>query len=245
MKLNHIIIVSTALLVALVVLLAYTLHRTGEEEVLIEFNEYQILIARQVATQIEAYMSDRSRGIQVLSTFASFQHRDKKQMGVDVSAYFERLKTKHVKSISVYEENGTIIYSIPQRGTEIGPSDGTSDWFSWAKSKENKGKVFISSLIRIPEGDQESPPYFRSLLVTPLYEDAEDERYTKPGKQFVGVLTVTVDLQELLGNLIAYVNTGSRLHQAWVIEQSGRLLFSTNHPSFSYVQRMLETWTKS
>lgn len=238
MKLNYLIVISTALVLALVIYLAYHLHQVSVEEVVSQFEEHQLLVARHTAAQIKSYLQDRSEEMKLLMTFESFRQNDRKQIQKDIFDYFERVKIFHVKSVSVYDEKGTITYSTSPMA--IGRSHASCDFFLWAKQPENKNGVFISSLLRIGGGNQELPQHFRCLLVIPLYEEVKDKRQPKPTSIFAGALTVSIDLQELLNNLLAQVNSPSsqknqklrnaELNQAWLIDNDGRLIYSSHHP---------------
>ncbi len=231
MKSNRVIIVSTVFIVAVVSYLAFNLYQIEKEAAVAQFQEHQLLIARMMAAEIEAYLNDRSQGIQTVSTLAPLQYLDIKETQEIVNSYFERIKTKYVKSVSVYDKEGTIIYSTNHPA--VGRNYETSNFFIWAKKEENKGKVYISSLIRIQEGDKEPPPYFRFLLAAPLYQEVEDKRYPKPSKKFIGVFSVSVDLQELLNEVLLFVKTNSKPINSCVIDKNGTLLFSSEHPEMT------------
>ncbi|MFQ6094007.1 MAG: PAS domain S-box protein, partial [bacterium] len=93
-----------------------------------------------------------------------------------------------------------------------------------ASNKENRGTVFVFPRIRI-SASGEPPPYVRSLLLTPLYQEAAEA--------FVGLLTLTVDLEELLMEQLAFVNTKMKLCQAWIMDRDGTLLFQSEHPEMA------------
>lgn len=172
MKNSLIIIALTILVLAITVFLARDLYQKSEQVVVSQFNAQQLLIARIAATKIEAYLNDRSQGIQTISTFArlgGFQNLDPKETQETVNSYFERIKTKFVKSVSIYDEEGTIIYSTNKAA--VGRNYKTGDFFIRSEKKENTGKVLISSLIRIQEGDKEPLRYFRFILATTLYQE--------------------------------------------------------------------------
>ena len=80
----------------------------------------------------------------------------------------------------------------------------------------------------------------------------EDKRYSKPnngnppkesrlvgtplkafGDKFVGVVIVSIDLQELLDNVLQSVNTNSKHINSWVMDKDGLLLFQSEHPEMT------------
>jgi PAS domain S-box-containing protein len=236
MKTHITVILITAAVITGTTFLIVDYHRATEDEVIRRFHAQQTITVRQLARDIEQYLRDRSRGAQVLSTFTSVQHRDKKKMAADIQEYFQYVKKDYVKAISVYDEKGTIIYSTTEDA--IGRNYANCDFSRWAAKKENKGKLFISSLIlarqmsgwRVAEDQTEQVPYLRFLIATPVYEEARDSRYPKPADKFVGVLTYTVDLEEVIAAFLPLVSNNATKQHVWIVDTSGTVLFQSEHP---------------
>ena len=173
MKSKFILMFVVATILVATLVLIYDLYQASENEVTDRFREHQTMIVRHLAQEIEQCLQDRSRGVQVLSRFASIQHRDTEMMTADIQEYFKYLKKNHVKAISVYDAKGTIICSTTEEAT--GQNHSNTDFFQWATRKENKGKVFISSLMparqmsawRTEENRTDLPPNFRFLIPLP------------------------------------------------------------------------------
>jgi PAS domain S-box-containing protein len=228
------LVAATILVVTLV--LIHDLYQASENEVTDRFREHQTLTVRHLAQEIEQCLRDRSRGVQVLSGFASIQHRDTEMMTADIQEYFKYLKNNHVKAISVYDAKGTIICSTTEEAT--GQNNSNSDFFQWARRKENKGKLLISSLMparqmsgwRAEENQTDLPPCFRFLIVTPVYQEALDPRYRTPSLEFVGVLTFAIDLEEVVAAALPAVSSDSTKERVWIMDTSGTVLFQLEHP---------------
>src|SRR5450759_3129967 len=112
-------------------LLAFYLHQDVKGQVLSQFNESQLLVARQAAGHIESYFDARSQDVRYLSSLPSLQHLDAKTMPADVQATFTRLKTAYVKNIVVLDAAGQVVYSTA--GDAIGSDNTRSDIDAWAK----------------------------------------------------------------------------------------------------------------
>jgi len=268
MKRNLFIILLTLGVLLLVIILALHLYRQGKNEVLAQFNEHQLNVARQVAREIESHLRSYSVCIQILASFASLQYRDMRRVPFDIQKNFEHVRKMHAEAISFYDDRGKIVYSTRER--PIGSNDTQRELYDWARKKENKGKVFISSLnqikgrgetMRDPPVFSESPerPSPQLLLATPLYQEAADARYPHPLQKFAGLLVLTVDLKELLAEHLLFIGPKTRLHQVWLMDRDGTLLFQSEHPemrlrdiyqrdetcrqchiSFDYAERMLK-----
>ncbi|MBI3192871.1 MAG: PAS domain S-box protein [Ignavibacteriae bacterium] len=256
MKQNIIIIGFALLALSGVLYLAYDLHRESETEVLSQFHDRQLLLVRQLSHQIESYLRDRSYGLRTISRDPAVQYHDIPGIDEDIQFIFKvYLQKQLVKGVSVYDENGIIIYST--NDSALGRNYSNCEFFDWAKQAENKGKVFITNLIRAT-GQENTPPYFRFLLVTPVYQDDVDSLYPKPNKKFVGVISMTIDCGELIRRQLEILNPKTEGYHVWVIDKDGTLMFQSEHPemvlrnihqsneqcyqchtSFDYVKRIL------
>lgn len=236
MKSKLILMLVAATILVVILVLIHDLYQASENEVTYRFREHQTLIVRHLAREIEQYLRDRSRTVEVLSRFASIQHRDTEVMTADIQEFFKYLKKNHVKAISAYDAKGTIICSTTEEAT--GQNHSNSDFFQWATRKENKGKLFISSLMparqisgwRAEENQTDRPPNFRFLIVTPVYQEALDPRYRTPSHEFVGVLTVAFDLEDVIVAFLPLLSTDLTKEQVWIMDTVGTVLSQSKHP---------------
>ena len=228
MKTHIAIILMTAAVFAGTIFLIVDNHRATQDEVIRRFHAQQFHGVRHLVHEMDQYLRDRSQGAQVLSTLASVQHHDMKKMAADVDEYFEYMKKQYVEAISVYDEKGTIIYSTAKDA--IGRNYANCDFARWAAKKENKGKLFISSLIRAAANQSDRPPYFRFVIAAPVYQEARDSRYPKRAPRFGGVLTITIDLEELITALLPLLDNNTTKQHVWIMDTSGTVLFQSEHP---------------
>lgn len=216
-----VIIAATALVIMAVGLLTIHLHNENKKEVLSQLQHHQLSHARHLAKQIESFFWNYSQILQGLSSFGSFQQDSTKGMIVYIQASFKQQEKAIIRSASLYDEFGTITYST--EGKMIGLNGSQSDFFSWAKKVGSKGKVFVS------------PPIFESgsprfLLATPLYRDASKTRHSNPDGNFAGVLSLIIDLKEFLASQLHFSAPEVKLHQVWIMDRDGKLLFQSEHP---------------
>ena len=150
MKRNLIIVILTSIVLLLIVSLALHLHQQSKKEVLSQFNEHQLVMARQVARELESHFRASSAWIKFLSSLASLQYHDIKQIPTDIQKHLEYVRGIHAQEISVCDDKGIIVFST--RPQSIGLNEGGSKSFEEVKKKENKGKILVSSLIRTDAG---------------------------------------------------------------------------------------------
>jgi PAS domain S-box-containing protein len=212
-----VIILATVFVTIVVALLIVHLHRQNKMEVLSEFQGHQLIHAQHLAHQIESFFRFRSRELKALSSLVSREYGDLKKNSADIEIYSKMMR--HAKAVSLYNGSGTMVYTTDSHG--IGSDHGDREFFSWARKKENRGKVFGLPLF------QADP--FMLLFAVPLYQDSLDKNHPESSGKFVGVLTLTVDLQEFLANQFDFLDPGKNLHQVWIMDTEGKLLFQYEH----------------
>ncbi|MBU0560923.1 MAG: cache domain-containing protein, partial [Bacteroidetes bacterium] len=230
MKSKLIIIAAAVILVVTVILLFY-LHFESEKEVVRRFQVEQLVASRRLAREVELYLHDRARGVNILSSFPSLQNRDMKQIEADIQNFFDYVKKNHVKAISVYDEKGTIIYSTTKDA--IGRSYAGCDFFQWAAKKENKGKQFVSSLIQKTDDKSAPHSYFRILLVVPIYQKAEGANHAERADKFAGIVSSTIDLEEVVSAFLPMVRAYAHKEHAYILDRNGTVLFHSEHPEMA------------
>ena len=238
MKQNLVVVLLTAAVLVTVIFIAIDLHQTSERTAISQFQEQQRFHAQQAATLLEFYLRIRSSGMGMLSSLASLRQGDQKRMRTDLQTYLGALNEKQVKAISVFDKNGTIIYSTSD--SAIGRNYAQSDFSIWAKRPESKGKFFLSPVLRaLTQG--EGAASFQALLVTPLYQDAGNAANPSLGENrpqhakvspgnFIGALSMTIDLGEGLAKQLTVEGSRATLHNVWVMNEDGTLLFQSEHP---------------
>ncbi|MDO8738720.1 PAS domain S-box protein [Candidatus Deferrimicrobium sp.] len=236
MKKNLALLTLVAVVLLAVVFLAFHLQQQTEEEVLSQFNERQLLIARQTARQIESYFHSSSQDARYLSSLTSVQHFDVKTMRTDIQAYSKRLETVHIEGVSVLDEKGKIVYS--NGADAIGSNHTRSDIYAWAKKPANKGMVRLV----IEKTDQQGAPATGEgvkpsspgiFLVTPVYQESVADGSPGPGGKFAGILLLTVDLEKMLAErtLLFEPTKKPRTLWIWMMDEDGTLLLQSEHPS--------------
>ncbi len=223
---NKIIIIIAVVLLAIVLLL-FNLNTTNKEEFLARFKSEQTIASHQISAEIESYLTNMANEIKILSRLLSNQNLEIKTVAHDINMFYDIEEDEHVKAVSVYNENGTIIYSTSPKA--IGRNYGGLDFFQWAENKENKDKQFISSLI-VKTNDKDAPlPNFRFLLVSPIYQLEKNENQSITKEKFAGIVTSTIDLEEVVSEYFKFVNSTTAIG-IYIIESNGSILYHSNHP---------------
>lgn len=225
---SKLIIIAAAVIFITTVVLLYYLHLDSEKEIVHRFQAEQLLDARRLAREMELYLHDRAQGVNILSSFPSLQNRDMKKMAADIQTFFDYVKKNHIKAVSVYDEKGTIIHSTTKES--VGRNYAECDFFHWAVKKENKDKQFISSLIQKTDNQTAPLPYFRFLIAAPIYKEVKNTRDQKPTLKFVGIVTSTIDLEEVVFSFLPMVSVYTHKEHAYILDSNRTVFFHSEHP---------------
>jgi signal transduction histidine kinase len=222
MKRNWIIISLTALLVLIVAYLVVHLHSVSRREVVSRFQDIQLLYAHHFAEQIESFFWGHTRGLLALPSFVSSHANGTDRLKAEIDAYSREMQNNHIREIFFCDEAGRVIYSTDRNG--VGLNRGQTDFFTWAREKGKKGEVFVSPL----------PASGNSLLFhlsIPLYRRSDGPKHSQESEKFAGFISLTLDLKEFLTHELKEEGVG--LHQMWIIDQQGNLLFHSEHPEMT------------
>ena len=92
--------------------------------------------------------------------------------------------------------------------------------FNGQRKKKTKGSnLFLHLLIRKTESQTEPLPYFRFLIVSPIYQETKNMQYPKPSHKFVGIVTATIDLEEVLAAFLPVVSPYAKKESVWMMNR--------------------------
>jgi len=215
-------------LLAAAVFLGIDLNRSGREEVLRQFDAFQVLLARQLAHQAAAYLEERSEHLQILARLASIQTGDAAKIPADLALYDPAPKNAQNTTITVLDTAGTVVFST--RESAAGLNCANRDFFQWATSKKNRGAVFVSSWTRAANQSKVTPSGSSFLLATPLYQSSWSSTSRRSVQTWSGVLVMTVDLETVLTKHLATLAPKDSHARVWVMDQDGTVLLQPEHP---------------
>ncbi len=225
MKRNRVLLALTAVFLAIVSLLTLHLHYEGIREVVSQFERDRLSYAKHLSNQIQFYIQARSRGLRALSSLASLQQGDRNRQKLNIEAYANKIERVYVKSISLYDDSGTVVYSTDQKS--IGLKKRDDRFFAWAQRKENRGTLSLTPVLSEPQS-------LTFILALPLYEEASDPRHPKPDGRFRGVLAFTLNMKEFLVDQLRSADPKMNLDQVWIMDKDGTLLFEPDHPEMVF-----------
>ncbi|HAQ20521.1 MAG TPA: hypothetical protein DCR40_15020 [Prolixibacteraceae bacterium] len=227
MKTKQIIFAITVIFIVPLIILI-NLHKLNKKEVVQRFQVTQQLESLRLAKNIESYLIKRTQEVNSLASFPSVQNRDMKEMSLEVQKYWDFVKNNYVKTVSVYDEKGTIICSTTQ--DSIGRNYAELDFFQWATKKENSDKQFVSSLIQKTHDKTNPLPCFRILIVVPIYQKVAEVNKSEPSDKFVGIVTATIDIEEIISAFRLNIGIYIKNEYAYILDSNGTLIYHGRNP---------------
>jgi len=226
MKRNQVLAALSALVLIIVSLLILRLYYQGTRELLSQFRERQLSYAKQLSNQIQFYFQTQAGGLRAVSSLVSLKERPLDRQKV-IEAYAQQIdKVGYVKAVSLFDAEGKAVYSSDPEMR--GKSVIDSHFFRWARERENRGKVSLSSAF------SESHP-LTFVLATPLYRGQLRESAADSDERFAGVLSFTLNVKGFLATQLGAGGAGAiSLDQVWIVDADGTLLFQTHHPDMVF-----------
>lgn len=231
MRINKLIIAATVLILIAIFILVIDFYVSSKEKIAGEFAERHLMVAQVISERLEFNLRGRSNGIRVLATFPSLLKGSMQQIGADLSRYYSSLQGLHVRALSFCNEQGAVLYSTDEN--VIGASYLNSEFFGWAKSLENRGRVFFSMVVP-PTGLTTDHKEYNIQIVTPVYRDTPIPHSTRQSAKFVGAIVLEIDTKSLLSEFLSFFKPYAEHAQTWIIDvKSGNLLFGKQHPDMT------------
>lgn len=253
---TKLIVVAAIILCICIVYIQINLHNETKKELIEKFRTEQEITARHFSEEVETFLRVLTERIESLTSFHGLQYGNIGEIKTIVDEDFEYFKEDQVKSISVYNNKGIIIYSTIKDA--VGYNDSESNFFKWTSATENKGEPFISSERNEHKSRTLQMPVFSLLIAVPVYKHVEKAEQSKSTEKFIGVVTAVVDLEETLIEILPRISPNAKKENVMVLDKSGTLWYQPEHPemvmknihtrdescfqcheSFAYIEKML------
>jgi len=208
------------IIMAITIVLLLGLHISADREIVQMFQERQIFSAKQLSKQLETSLRDEARIVEILSSFSSLQNKNNEGIAEEIQKYYEYLRKEHVKSISVFDKNGSSIYSTLPHGVSINLTD--KKLLTWAAQKANSGEQYITSVVPFTTSESVANTEFLVTIAAPIYQRASGE--------FIGVAAVVINYDEILSSFFNEASFINSKENAWLVDKEGTVLYHPEHP---------------
>jgi signal transduction histidine kinase len=220
------IIIIAVLLVAVILILGNQSFKATERATFDEFNQRQLVLAREAASGIELYFETLAGNLRALGRIPKVQHLDEAPTRREIEHTFKQLEPFGVNDVGVLDADGVLRYNVAAPQIE-----GTD--FSWRRYyQEAKGMTssdtYVAEFIEFKgvEAGQKGV-----LVAIPLYETATDENYAAPSGKFAGVILCTLKLDTITRKFVAPIKSSERGH-AFLIDDEYNVLWAPDRSLF-------------
>ncbi len=180
-----------------------------------DFNQQQLILARQAASQVRANLDDIAAEIDRLRRqLPGLPPRERDDA---LRAVLERTRTKGLVDIGLLDQRGAVAGAHPDSVPPVGPGRAVGA----CAGTEAAAPVALASLWT------ESPVADRLAVVSVFCAGLQGGPSPEP------TLLATVDISQLVGRAIGEIRSG-KTGYAWAIDQAGMFLF---HPERDFVGR--------
>jgi len=215
------IILSLLVVLSFIIILGQFFHQTLQEEMASQFNQQQLLLAREVAMNIEGFIDHVSKNIRVISRLPEL---DRIHLGPRIRSVVESisigLQNKALETIQVVDKKGIVLYDSAYPNNEGADLSGT-DYFQKARLLPSDERL-VTDLMDIHHHEPETKEF---IIATPIY--FHDERY--PAPEFRGVVLAVLSMDGITQRYLLPIKSGMRGY-AWMMDAEGTLLYHPGQP---------------
>jgi PAS domain S-box-containing protein len=203
---------------SLIIILGQFFHQSLQEEMAGQFNQQQLLLAREVSMNISGFIDHVYRDLHVIARIPDIDQisRNSRVRTITEGITFN-IQNETVITVRVVDRHGRVLFDSSFPGREGGDLSKT-DYFQKARLLP-KNEKFITDLI--PESP-DKPDSKQFIVATPIYSHTGEQP-----AEFRGLVLAVLSLDGINQKYLAPVKSGKRGY-AWMMDSEGTLLY---HPT--------------
>ncbi len=215
-------ILALLLVLSIIIILGQFFHETLQEEMAGQFNRQQLLLAREVALNIESFLDHVSKNIRVISRIPERYrvHLSPRNRSIAESINIG-LQNEALITIRILNKDGILLYdsAYPERE---GKDLSKADYFQKARLLPRNERL-VTDLLTLPDQDPDSKQF---IVATSIYK--QDGPPTQ-AQEFSGVVLAVLSLDGISEKYLAPIKSGTRGY-AWMMDGDGTLLYHPTQP---------------
>ena len=215
------LILASVFVLSCIIILGQIFHQTLQNEMAEQFNKQQLLLARQVAVNVDGFLDHVYKDISVISRLPDVSRGSlgSRAHSVIENIHFH-LESDILITIRILNTGGIILYDSAAPGRE-GGSLAQTDYFRAARGLRRYERI-ITELRDPEEGHGQSKEI---IIATPVYRPRTGDSLPVFGGAVVAVLSLDGITQKYL----APIKSGTRGY-AWMMNSTGDLLYHPTQP---------------
>jgi PAS domain S-box-containing protein len=216
-----VVILTLLVVLSLIIILGQFFHQSLQEEMAGQFNTHQLLLAREVAMNVENFIDYVYKAINAISRLPDVHKINQSSRARSATGAINfNIQNEVVVTIRVLDRNGIVLYDSSYAGRE-GVDLSKTDYFQKARLLPRNEKL-ITDLLPAPNGDTNSKQF---IVATPIYPPRKEQRMP----EFRGVVLAVLSLDGITQKFLSPIKSGTRGY-AWMIDSDGTLLYHPTQP---------------
>jgi signal transduction histidine kinase len=212
-----------ALLIVLsfIILLGQFFHQSLQEEMAVQFNMQQLLLAREVAINVEGFIDRVYKDLHIISQLPNIHNiQESPRCHTIVDAINLNIQNEMLITMRILDRNGAVLYDSAYPGRE-GTDLSRTEYFKKARLL-GKNEKLVTDLLPSPDQHPDSKQF---IVATPVYQ----KRGTSPAPEFNGVVMAVLSMNGITQKYLSQIKSGTRGY-AWMMDSTGTLLYHPTQP---------------
>jgi two-component system NtrC family sensor kinase len=214
-------VLTVLVVLSVIIILGQFFHQSLQEEMAGQFNSQQLLLAREVAVNIESFVDHVYKNILVISQIPDVDQINRSPRSRSMAESIIRsLQNEALITVRVLDKDGILLYDSASPGKKLTDYSKT-DYFLKARLLPKYEKL-ITDLLDIPHESRETK---KVIIATPIYQ----LRNGHPVAEFRGVVLALLSIDGITQKYLSPIRSGIRGY-AWMMDSDGTLLYHPNQP---------------
>jgi two-component system NtrC family sensor kinase len=214
-------VLTVLVVLSVIIILGQFFHQSLQEEMAGQFNSQQLLLAREVAVNIESFVDHVYKNLVVISQLPEVDQINHSPRSRSMAESIIRsLQNEALLTVRVLDKDGILLYDSSSPGGERADFS-KADYFQKARLLPKNEKL-ITDLLDIPHESHETK---KVIIATPIYQ----LRRGHPVAEFRGVVLALLSMDGITQKYLSPIRSGIRGY-AWMMDSDGTLLYHPNQP---------------
>jgi PAS domain S-box-containing protein len=216
-----VVILAFLFILSLIIIIGQIFHQTLRNEMADQFNKQQLLLAQQVAINVESFLDHVYKDINVISQLPDITRVGRSPLArAVVKGIHYHIESDILVALRVVDRRGTILYDSGYPKRE-GDSLANTKYFIRASTLRANEHLVTDLMNLVPE----RPDSKQFIMAVPIYQKS-------PGSQdlmFNGVVLAVLSVDGITQKYLLPVKSGTRGY-AWMMDSDGTLLYHPTQP---------------
>jgi two-component system NtrC family sensor kinase len=222
---KKIIVVTTVVLLWLMLLFGWMSARRIREIAVNQFNQQQLVLARQGASQILQNVNTLKRELSMYSRLPFIQYPEAVPIGKGMALAYRSFRDEGVIEVRFIEEKQMLYHVAGMDGYHSQKLDeeGRRD-IEWGRLEGNRGKTLLGDTVPVKDADGIERVLLK--MSVPVWQVSPEGAQSANNDLFIGLLTFVVDAATLIENATKDIRSGMKGY-SWTINHKGIFIYHT------------------